>query len=180
MILTWKKISDQKKQVSVVSERADDCLKDVKKNDFQYFWLQLIIKLFILTRLQKFDEISKLFLYLVSKVWKLCQNFVAFSEYMNFNPIWFNCWLIYFFLLQGTCSHRQKGGDDLRASAKLRSSPGRMSTFGNFTGSPDQTKLFGPKFGQTFQQTWTKMMYDSSIYYLPNHFCTTFIPPFIT
>ena len=82
------------------------------------------------------------------------------------------------FLLQGTFSHREKGGDDLRASAKLRSSPGRMSTFGDFTGSPDQTKLFGPKFGQTFQQTWTKMMYDSSIYYLPKSFLYDFYTTF--
>jgi len=48
------------------------------------------------------------------------------------------------FVLQGTCGHSEKGGDNLWATAKLRSSPGRMSTFGDFTSAPDQTKLFGP------------------------------------
>ena len=53
-----------------------------------------------LAKPQKFDKIYELFLNLVSnvkkKVWKFHQNFVAFSEYMNFSPIWCNCWLIFF------------------------------------------------------------------------------------
>ena len=68
------------------------------------------------------------------------------------------------FVLQSTFGHSEKGGDNLWATAKLRSSPSRMSTFGDFTGAPDQTKLFGPKFCQSFKQTRKEIVLsDSSI-----------------
>ena len=68
------------------------------------------------------------------------------------------------FVLQSTFGHSEKGGDNLWATAKLRSSPSRMSTFGDFTGAPDQTKLFGPKFCQSFEQTRKEIVLsDSSI-----------------